>query len=65
MTDEVRKLMEEKNALVWQLNALQEKLAINQYDRNIQYKMMAVKEKINRIKRKIAIFRMRDTKRED
>ena len=65
MTDEVRKLMEEKAALVWQLNILQEKLSINQYDRNIQYKMMAVKEKINRIKRKISVFKMRDLRRED
>ena len=65
MIEEVKELIEQKNSLVWQLNVLQEKIAINPYDEILKIKMAWLKESIEKVKLKIKTLKMRDFKWED
>lgn len=57
-------LIAEKNALVGQLNVIQEQYNQNEFNEEIISKMMQLKEKIARITKKINVLRFKDKERE-
>lgn len=57
-------LIAEKNALVGQLNVIQEQYNQNEFNEEIISKMMQLKEKIARITKKINVLKFKDNKRE-
>lgn len=61
---EAKKAIEEKRALVSQLNVLNEQYWINPYDDRIKSKIEAIKEKIDKINRKIKTLKLRDLHRD-
>ena len=56
-------LIAEKNALVGQLNVIQEQYNQNQFNEEIISKMMQIKEKIAKITKKINVLRFKDRER--
>lgn len=56
-------LIAEKNALVGQLNVIQEQYNQNQYNEEIISKMMQIKEKIAKITKKIKVLKFKDKER--
>lgn len=57
-------LIAEKNALVGQLNVIQEQYNQNEFNEEIISKMMQLKEKIAKITKKINVLKFKDNKRE-
>ena len=57
-------LIAEKNALVGQLNVIQEQYNQNEFNEEIISKMMQLKEKIARITKKINVLRFKDRSRD-
>ena len=56
-------LIAEKNALVGQLNVIQEQYNQNEFNEEIISKMMQIKEKIAKITKKINVLRFKDRER--
>lgn len=61
---EAKRAIEEKRALVSQLNVLNEQLWINPYDNRIKSKIEATKEKIDKLNKKIKTLKLRDLHRD-
>lgn len=56
-------LIAEKNALVGQLNVIQEQYNQNEFNEEIISKMMQIKEKIAKITKKINVLKFKDRER--
>ena len=56
-------LIAEKNALVGQLNVIQEQYNQNEFNEEIISKMMQLKEKIAKINKKINVLKFKDRER--
>lgn len=56
-------LIAEKNALVGQLNVIQEQYNQNEFNEEIISKMMQLKEKIAKITKKINVLKFKDKER--
>lgn len=63
-TKEIDQIIEQRRAMVAQLNTLQEKHTENPYDGDIITRMMEAKEKINKITYKLNCLTFKDKERD-
>ena len=61
---EAKRAIDEKRSLVSQLNALTEQFWVNPYSEELKWKIEAAKEKINRINKKIKVYKLKDLNRD-
>lgn len=62
--DELWKIKRLKISLVWELNELQQKYTQNPYDEKNIWQIMYLREKINRLTKKIDTLQFKDMDRE-
>lgn len=63
MKKEINKTIEQKRALVAQLNILQERYNQNEYDMENIAKIMQIKEQISRLTKKLDVLTFKDKER--
>lgn len=63
-TKEIDQIIEQRRALVAQLNTLQERHTENPYDENVITNMMQTKESINKITYKLNCLTFKDKERD-